>query len=58
MRKLSSCWVTVDQKHTRRTLLHADLNHLEEGSAKFLQRFATMDETWVNPFTKDTYQQS
>lgn len=62
MRKLSARWVprllTVDQKHTRRTLSRANLNLFEEDPANFLQRFVTMDETWVHHFTPEAKQQS
>ena len=62
MRKLSARWVprllTVDQKHTRRTLSRTNLNLFEEDSANFLQRFVTMDETWVHHFTPEAKQQS
>ena len=50
MRKLSARWVprplTIDQKHTRHTLSHLNLNLFEEDPANFLKRFVTMDETW------------
>ena len=62
MRKLSACWVprllTVDQKHTRRTLSRTNLNLIEEDPAIFVKRFVTMDETWVNHFTPEAKQQS
>ena len=62
MRKLSARWVprllTVDQKHTRRTLSRRNLNLFEEDPANFLKRFVTMDETWVHHFTSETKQQS
>ena len=62
MRKLSAHWVprllTVDQKHTRRTLSRTNLNLLEEDPANFLKRYVTMDETWVHHFTPGTKQQS
>ena len=62
MRKLSAHWVprllTVDQKHTRRTLSCTNLNLFEEDLANFLKRFVTMDETWVNHFTPEAKQQS
>ena len=62
MRKLSARWVprllTIDQKHTRRTLSRTNLNVYEENSANFLKRFVTMDETWVHHFTPETKQQS
>ena len=52
MRKLSTRWVsrllTVDQKHTRRTLSRTNLNLFEEDPANFLKRFITMDETWAH----------
>ena len=60
MRKLSARWVprllTVDQKHTRRTLSRTNLNLFEEDPANFLKRFVTMDETWVHHFTPETKQ--
>ena len=62
MRKLSARWVprllTVDQKHTRRTLSRTNLNLFEEDPANFLKRFVTMDETWVHHFTPEAKQQS
>ena len=62
MRKLSARWLprllTVDQKHTRRTLSRTNLNLFEEDPANFLKRFVTMDETWVHHFTPETKQQS
>ena len=62
MRKLSTRWVprllTVDQKHTRRTLSSRNLNLFEEDPANFLKRFVTMDETWVHHFTPEAKQQS
>ena len=62
MRKVSASWVprllTVDQKHTRRTLSHTNLNLFEEDPANFLKRFVTMDETWVHHFTTEAKQQS
>ena len=62
MRKLSARWVprllTVDQKHTRRTLSRINLNVFEEDPANFLKRFVTMDETWVHHFTPEAKQQS
>ena len=62
MRKLSARWVprllTVDQKQTRRTLSHTNLNLFEEDPANFLKRFVTMDETWVHHFTPEAKQQS
>ena len=62
MRKLSAHWVprllTVDQKHTRRTLSRTNLNLFEEDPANFLKRFVTMDETWVHHFTPEAKQQS
>ena len=55
MRKLSARWspklLTIDQKHTRRTLLRTNRNLFEEDPANFLKRFVTMDETWVHHFT-------
>ena len=46
MRKLSAHWVprllTVDQKHTRCTLSHTNLNFFEEDPANFLKRFVTI----------------
>ena len=62
MRKLSARWVprllTVDQKHTRRTLWGTNLNLFEEDPANFLKRFITMDETWVHHCTPEAKQQS
>ena len=62
MRKLSARWVprllTIDQKHTRRTLSRTNLNLFEEDPANFLKRFVTMDETWVHHFTPEAKQQS
>ena len=62
MRKASVHWVprllTVDQKHTRRTLSRTNLNLFEEDPANFLKRFVTMDETWVHHFTPEAKQQS
>ena len=62
MRKLSERWVprllTVDQKHTRRTLSRTNLNLFEEDPANFLKRFVTMGETWVHHFTPEAKQQS
>ena len=62
MRKLSARWVprllTVDQKHTRRTLSRTNLNLFEEDPANFLNRFVTMDKTWVHHFTPEAQQQS
>ena len=62
MRKLSERWIprplTVDQKHTRRTLSCMNLNLFEEDPANFLKRFVTMDETWVHHFTPEAKQQS
>ena len=61
MRKLSARLVprllTVDQKHTRHTLSHTNLNLFEEDPANFLKRFVTMDETWVHHFTPEAKQQ-
>ena len=49
MRKLSAHWVprllTVNQKHTRQNMLHANLNLFEKDPDKFLLRFMIMDET-------------
>ena len=47
VRKLSTCLVTiqlltVDQKHTRQSLLRANLEFLEADSANFLLRFVTI----------------
>ena len=57
MRKLLARGVprllTVDQKHTRRTFSCTNLNLFEEDPANFLQRFFTMDETWVHHFTPE-----
>ena len=62
MRKRSARWVprllTVDQKHTRRTLSHTILNLFEEDPANSFKRFVTMDETWVHHFTPEAKQQS
>ena len=62
MRKLSARWVprllTVDQKHTRRTLSRTNLNLFEKDPANFLNRFVTTDETWVHHFTPEAKQQS
>ena len=63
MRGLSARWVprllTVDQKHTRRTLSRAVLNLSEvDPPANYFQRFVTMDETWVHHFTPEAKQQS
>ena len=62
MRKLSARWVprllTVDQKHTRRTLSHTNLNLFEEDPVNFLKRFVNMDETWVHQFTPEAKQES
>ena len=62
MRKFSACWVprllTVDQKHTRCTLWHMNLNLFEEDPANFLKRFVAMDEKWVHHFTPKAKQQS
>ena len=62
MKKLSARWVprllTVDQKHARRTLSRANLSLLEADPDNFLQRFVTMDETWVHHFTPESKQQS
>ena len=56
MRKLSAHWVprllTVEQKHTRRTLSRMNVNLFEEDPANFLKRFVTMDETRVHHFTQ------
>ena len=61
MRKLSARWVprllAADLKHTRRTLSRTNLNLFEEDPANFLQRFVTMDETWVHHFTPEAKQQ-
>ena len=60
MRRLSACWVprllTVDQKHTRRTLSHTNLNLLRKIMPTF-QRFVTM-ATWGHHFTPEAKQQS
>ena len=62
IRKLSARWVprllTVDQKHTRRTLSRTNLNLFEEDLANFLKRFVTMDETWFYHSTPEANQQS
>ena len=62
MRKLLARWVprllTVDRKHTRRTLWRTNLNLFEEDPANFLKGFVTMDETWVHHFTTEAKQQS
>ena len=62
MRKLSARWVprllTVDQKHTRRTLSRTNLNLFEEDHANFFKRFVTMGETWVHHFTPEAKQRS
>ena len=61
MRKLLAHWVprllTVDQKHTGRTLSRTNLNLFEEDPTNFLKRFVTMDETWVHHFTPEAKQQ-
>ena len=62
MRKISARCVprllTVDQKHTRRTLSRTNLNLFEEDPANFLRRFVTMDETWVHHFIPEAKEQS
>ena len=62
LRKLSARWVprllTVDQKHTRRTLSRTNLNLFEEDPANFLKGFVIMDETWVHHFAPEAKQQS
>ena len=61
MRKLLARWVprllTVDQKHTMRTLLLLFFL-FEEDPANFLKRCVTMDETLVHHFTLEAKQQS
>ena len=61
MRKLSALWVprllTVDKKHTRQNMSHANLNLFETAPVRFLLRFVTMDETWVHHFTPESKQQ-
>ena len=52
MRKLSACWVsrllTVDQRHTRQNMLHANLNLFETEPDKFLLRCVTKEKLGSN----------
>lgn len=52
MRKLCSYWVpralTFDQKRKRVSLSKCNLEKFKHDSSEFMQRFVTMDETWIH----------
>ena len=48
----------VDHQHTRGHLSQVNLNVLEAGHANYLQRFGSIDETWVHHFSPEANQQS
>ncbi|UYV76471.1 hypothetical protein LAZ67_14000466 [Cordylochernes scorpioides] len=62
LRKLSARWVpkllTPDQKAVRRKLSSNNLALFEANPEEFVNRFVTMDETWVHHFTPESKQQS
>lgn len=60
--KVSARWVprllSVEQKIARRTNSRECLDLYEADTQDFLDRFVTMDETWVHHYTPETKQQS
>ncbi|CAK1593061.1 unnamed protein product [Parnassius mnemosyne] len=60
--KVSARWVprllSVEQKRTRLTISRDCLELFEADADDFLNRFVTMDETWVHYCTPETKQQS
>lgn len=62
MSKVSARWVprllTPDQKRSRRLISKDNLALFEQDPEDFLQRFITMDETWVHHYQPESKQQS
>lgn len=62
MRKLSARWVprllTLDQKRIRMNISKALLTRFKQNEPDFLQRFITVDETWIHHYTPETKEQS
>ena len=60
--KVSARWVpkllSVEQKRTRLTMSRDSLELYEADPQDFLDRFVTMDETWVHHYTPESKQQS
>ena len=62
MRKVSARWVpkllTLDQKRARTNMSRENLQRFQADPEDFVQRFVTMDETWVHHVTPETKEQS
>ena len=62
MRKLCLIWVprllTVDQKQLRVDNSERCLQLFQHNKKEFLQKYATMDETWIQHFTLESDPQS
>jgi len=62
MKKLSARWVprllTVEQKRNRMTTSKHCLDMFKRNPKEFLQRFVTVDETWIHHYTPETKEQS
>ena len=62
MRKLSARWVprllTVDHKRNRMTTSKHSLDMFKRNTKQFLQRFVTVDETWIHHYTPEMKEQS
>ena len=61
MRKLSARWVprllTPNNKRNRETTSEQCLTMFKRNPKKFLHRFVTVDETWINWYTPETKEQ-